>query len=867
MITAIAIITLVVGGGVFLYKQQTLDHYDQQMEKYDGFFTELALGEFFEIDWFTATENATTAMDLSYLKSKNDKLQIFKDQNGYYLKYEVSKTYGEAVRLYLPKDAWFKQFEGSVKSFKDRESENSELLNKFSLLFYLRFPNLSIRTKQLDKNGKEFYGPMGGDTDDSRGWDVYNKYKVSGYFSLEGNKIRKKVTTYESLLPQEQSNLFNEQVGMGIPMGGYSPYGGQEMERKWKRESEEERKNELREKVSKAQLQTPGGLSEYSYQSEEYTKSDFDVWYDSAQGTLIIIGVQIAVGILTSGFGNEIMLGCETYAYGTALKAGIVLAGEVAVGLPEALYLYNRGYTQIAGLICLCCFIPLITEFKLGRMILNLPPPNTEILFKLVQESKTWKTPREFLAFMKTLDKTQQEFISQRLSALAVYYSKNGTRQIVEQSSKALAKEFDRLAQTTVKKAITNQKDLIEIMIKTWKTNNVLKSAQKILPNIKYNNFPILSSLGFTTALVFGFMGTCILIFENNEKFLTDPNGVLEKFDKSVKYFTEELPKSQQILMSLTQASKLAFDEAMKDPTKEKLQKAVNMNTQVYIVFKNLALFYNSGQKNGWANADFSTSARNQLNKEAYSILLKLQCMLLNNIIQKSENLKKQGKQEEADKAIDELKNVTTEEEVSEYDKLEYGGYLDRNDTTTSFPANKIAYKSDGTSVIFDKEDFDQFLYWFMGYKECSLKNSSPWFVTTKQSFSCSIKVPYADYSTGSLMFKLKPQTHSYSSSNWSTLLVNDYKTMCNTFVDKNSIEQDFYNCKLIRQIFTNYFDDWLVSKDYLDWESKKLTGQTEKKTATNNLSVVTKPEVKSDTDKPVTTSSNTDLSLTKDKA
>ena len=152
-------------------------------------------------------------------------------------------------------------------------------------------------------------------------------------------------------------------------------------------------------------------------------------------------------------------------------------------------------------------------------------------------------------------------------------------------------------------------------------------------------------------------MGSCILIFENNDKFLTDPNGVLEKFDKSIQYLTKELPKSQQILMSMTQASKLAFDDAMKDPTKEKLQKAVNLNTQVYIVFKNLALFYNSGQKNGWSNVDFSTSARNQLNKEAYSILLKLQCMLLNDVIQKSENLKKEGKQEEAKRAIDELKS------------------------------------------------------------------------------------------------------------------------------------------------------------------------------------------------------------------
>lgn len=97
MITAIAIITLVVGGGVFLYKQQTLDHYDQQMEKYDGFFTELALGEFFEIDWFTATENAATAMDLSYLKSKNDNLQIFKDQNGYYLILHISNKDRKSV--------------------------------------------------------------------------------------------------------------------------------------------------------------------------------------------------------------------------------------------------------------------------------------------------------------------------------------------------------------------------------------------------------------------------------------------------------------------------------------------------------------------------------------------------------------------------------------------------------------------------------------------------------------------------------------------------------------------------------------------------------------------------------------------------
>lgn len=821
MITAIAIITLVVGGSIFLYKQQTLDHYDQRMEKRDGFFTELALGEFFEIDYFQGAETAPTAMDLDYLKSKNDQLKIYKDQNGYYLKYEVSATYGEAVRLYLPKDSWFQQFNGCVKSFKDRESEHSELINKFSLLFFLKSPNLSIRTKQIDKDGKEFYGPMGGDVDDSRGWDVYNKYKVSGYFSLDGNKIRKKVTTFESFLPQNQNNLLQEET---ITKAQYEA-----MKADLEHSSREQQKNYLREKISKAQLQTPGGLAEYSYQSEEYTKSDFDVWYDSAQGTMIIIGCQIAVGILTSGIGNEIMLGCKTYAWGTAWKAGIVLAGEIAVGLPEALYLYNRGYTSIAGLIVLCCFIPLVTEFKLGRMILNLPPPNTEILFKLVAESKTWKTPREFLAFMKTLDKTQQEFIAQRLSALAVYYSKNGTRQIIEESTKALAKEFDRL-KTLTKKAITTPGDLIHMLIRTSETNSVLKLGREKLPNVRYNSYPILSSLGFTTALVFSFMGFCILTIENDTEYLEDPNKIIKTFEQGVKYFSEVLPKSKEMLQLMTFAAKQAFDDFMKDPyNKEKQKKAVDMNTSVYIVFKNLALFYNSGQENGWANVDFSTSAKNQLHREAYTILLKLQCMLLNNIIQKSENLKQQGKKEEAKAAIDEIKNVTTEEENKNYDILETTGYLDSTDTTTFYPKNKIYYNDDGTSFVFDKEDFDQFLYWFLGFKGCTLKNNNPWFVTSNQTFSCSIKSPQADYSTGSLTFVLKSKTHSFSSSNWSTLLKSDFEVMCEKFTDKSSLDQDFYNCKLIRQIFTTFFDDWLKSKDFTEWQNKKTTSQTEK--------------------------------------
>lgn len=52
---------------------------------------------------------------------------------------------------------------------------------------------------------------------------------------------------------------------------------------------------------------------------------------------------------------------------------------------------------------------------------------------------------------------------------------------------------------------------------------------------------------------------------------------------------------------------------------------------------------------------------------------------------------------------------------------------------------------------------------------------------------------------------------------------------MCEKFTDKSSLDQDFYNCKLIRQIFTTFFDDWLKSKDFTEWQNKKTTSQTEK--------------------------------------
>jgi len=831
MITAIAIITLVVGGGVFLYKQQTLSHYDQEMQQYDGFFTDLVLGEFFEIDFFSGSENAATAMDLTYLKNKNSGLEIFKDQNGYYLRFQTSDTATEYVRLYLPKDEWFKQFNGVVKSFKDRESEGSELQNKFSLLFYLKYPSSSIRTKQVDENGKEFYGPLGGNVDASRGWDVYNKYKVSGYFSLEGNKIRKKVEVTESFLPQNNTKFIGEEI--------ITQYQLDAQRREIEYQSQQREKQNLLSKVNEAQIQTPGGLAEYTYQSDEYGKSDFDVWYDSSQGTLIIIGVQIAVGILTSGVGNEIMLGCETYAWGTAVKAGIVIGGELVVGLPEALYLYNRGYTSIAGLVTLCCFIPLITEFKLGRMILNLQPGNTEILFRLVKESKTWRTPREFLTFMKGLSEIEQKFIAEHLSALAVYYSKNGTKQIVEEASKKLVQEFESLAKKTSKvSAIKTEKELIQRLQNTFRKVSKLQKGGRFaaLETYKFNQYPILSSLGFTTGTILVMMLGCVVFIENDDNLLRDPNGLIGKLEKGVQYFAKEVPKAKELLQQMANLCTSSFNTAMTNPTEENLKKAVEVNKSFYIVLNNLSIFYNSGQLNGWANADFTNEKRNDTNRQAYSLLLKLQCLLVNNIIQKNEDEKRQGLKEQTEDDFDDLTVVVADKELSELEKKQLEGYK-VNIGGTLYPKKGIYYTIDAEQVNFEKSDFDQFLFWLIGVKDCSVVNTTPWFSNQKDGFSWSYYLYKSKDENGEMVFYPKTLTFQYGPTQLK-YVIGDYQNMCKKF-DRSTLDSDFYNCCFIRALYTNYFDNWILSDDYKQWQSKKSTSQNDEipkeKTLANN--------------------------------
>ena len=87
--------------------------YRQKFSKNKGFFdNNMMLGECFDIELFTSENaNAYSAMNIP-------KGEIFKDADGYYIHGDTS-DYGDKrkVKVYLPKNEFFNQLIGVVKSF------------------------------------------------------------------------------------------------------------------------------------------------------------------------------------------------------------------------------------------------------------------------------------------------------------------------------------------------------------------------------------------------------------------------------------------------------------------------------------------------------------------------------------------------------------------------------------------------------------------------------------------------------------------------------------------------------------------------------------------------------------------------------
>ena len=807
----------VVGGGVVGVKYFSSDHYRQKMQ----------LGEFFTVYKFGSNETVETAMDLDYLISTNKgKVKKGKDKFGWFLDYTDPRG---PLRVYLPKNEWFNggDYKDTVKSFWDRESNKTENINCFHLCFVLTSPSLAIPTYEIDpKTGVMNYKlPVDSVT---RGWEVLKVHKQSGYFSREGNKLRAKVFT------SEQFNRTNiNEIGLAGEYDNSDYYGSQkyidDTMRERRKTLEKRKLSDLQQKIQEAQEGGGSGLFEYTYSSygEEYAKNEFDVWYDSFYGQAIAVGTQICIGIGTGGFATWVVEGMNvakvSYAAMTTMRAGIIIGSELIVGVPEAVYLYNRGYTSIAALIALCCFIPLVTDFQLGRMILKLPPSDMKLIHQICKEAVDkdgkiiWTSIRDFRNFMKKLSITEQKILAEQLSAVAAYYEKNGTKEIVQKSIKSLSEKYAELSKIKSFKfkgndILTRQnyiKRLVFLNLIVDQQVNIIKQADNVLGALSFNSKPILSSLGFT---LFGLMGPMLVIsvifIGNDEKQIKDPQNILNGSEKALAYFYRVIPKAYEELQRLLLKNNQEIQTLMQTDSKDNLKRALELSYTNYVILKNAELFTTQTK---WSNEDFANKQGNIQEKIAYGILSRLQITYVNQLINKGIEAENEGNQKEADDAAAGLKDAYDNKKTQDIKTLNKGGRFETcesclNISSLSIP---IPCKDENKIFTYNKSDVDSFFKWILGIDvtNCTDVDKGK-FKTLGSNFIYTRNVYTLDNSGKPFATK---KTFRYGSSNPEPRA--QLKNYCNEYQDKSSLNSQFYQLSFVRYLFTQFFDNWVISE------------------------------------------------------
>jgi hypothetical protein len=806
---------LIVGGATISYQMLTKSNYRQKMKEHNGFFDKIKLGEFFDVEKFTGDEDARTAMNINYLTKVNNSATLKKDDFGYYLL--LSK---DSVRIYLPKKEWFSQFQGSVKSFWDTQSESSEKINKFSLVFYLKFPQKSIGGRQPDGEGGFVYGPID-NSDISRGWAVLSNYKTSGYFSVEGNKIYKGLTSKTNVsenfeensknkIISESSEFFvNEDLERFGIKGATNP---NVTPRNYEPTEEDLTAKEL-EKYQNLTLNPPSGLYEYSWYQygSDYNKSDLDVWYDSSYGTAIVIGTQLCGAIIFSELGGLAFLSFETE---TALvirelaKYSIIIGGEVIVGLPEVIYLYDRGMTEIAAIVAICMLLPLATESMLPVKLFNLKTLDEYVWLDLAKQSKEWKSPLQFKRWVQGLDKVTREAFMDRFAVIVSYYSKNSTKTIAEELSKQLLKIVKQIKKgRSLEKGTPFRKQFKRLFKQEF---------QKILENvppINLNRYPLLFNLGFSVGMVGTLMIGSILFIENDEKKLNDRQGILDGAEKTIKYLSNKnwAPSkmmNDKLTEMATEINKLTQDENI---SPDNLKQALRLNYQVFLILENLNTFYNNGNYNGWSQKNFAKLYQQQSNN-AYKLLLEFQNISVNNLLQKLQQATEKNAKNQVIKDLDTLIDPETINKIDKlYNEQEIFGLVE-----SSCPKiiNSSFVDKFGKSWNYEKARVDRFVNWAskiqlsgqsitQNFEDSWLKKNNK-----KINYQCyKIKInkesnePYYDKN------ELTNRIISFGQETFDFLNKEFFSKYPHTnFSDPMGI----YNHALIRSLCYNFFDDYL---------------------------------------------------------
>jgi len=435
---------------------------------------------------------------------------LFEDEDGTYIK--PSKD--SPIRIYLPKKEWFEQFSNcifSIKKVNECDKPNAYGNKIYTLLFQLKDPNLAIKTLQLTSEGLISVGSI---SSENRGWDLYSNFKSSGYFYINnvGNI-------------QESKNNKNDML-LEVFDSEYEPYNVQQMEREAKLNRDLENiENEKNEKLANLISSSPlNNIEEYSWAKieQEGGRSDFDKWYDSSSGTLITIGVAILLGVLTGGLAAAAVEGLAlSAAASTAVRVSVVVFTEAIIGVPESIYLHDRGMDSQAGLILFMCLIPAFGELGRFNKFLKKPASFDEAIENLVRKNKSggMQTPAEFkqwLDGLKVTDPALYDYISKALP-LAETTARNGTK-IIER------KIYSGLELALLNAKGGNIEKAYEFL------NAVEKRSIKKMPS----HWPSTAkNLGFSLGMA-GVAGIIFAVFFSSDSELGKPSEMKARVDKGI---------------------------------------------------------------------------------------------------------------------------------------------------------------------------------------------------------------------------------------------------------------------------------------------------------------------------------------------
>jgi len=446
---------------------------------------------------------------------------LFEDEDGAYIKPDQSSP----IRVYLPKKEWFKQFSNcifSIKKVDECDKPNAYENETYTLLFQLKDPTLAIKTSQLTSEGLISAGNI---SSENRGWDLYSNFKSSGYFFIKnvGNIQESKNNKNNMLLEvfdSEYKPNHDQQIKTDISEEIITPLQWelqqQDLEYSRKKQALEDIKNQKNEKLTNLIATSPlNNIEEYTWVKieEESGRSDFDIWYDSSSGTLIVIGVQILLGVLTGGLATAVA--------STAMRVAIVVGTELVIGIPEILFLKGRGMDSMAGLILFMCLIPAFGELGRFNKFIKKPASFDSAINDLVQRNKAagMQTPAEFKQWLDAL-KTADP-------ALYAYFTK--VLPLAAQTATYGTKVIERRIITGLERAILSTK-----------SGNV-QAARRFLSNVEKMSIDKMPShwpstaknLGFSLGVA-GVAGIIFSIFFSSDTELGKPTEMKARVDKGI---------------------------------------------------------------------------------------------------------------------------------------------------------------------------------------------------------------------------------------------------------------------------------------------------------------------------------------------